>query len=343
MSNYLLIAQAESHRLSLLNSTTLDIIRHYDMPGRTAVLGTSSDKQYGFAIHRDDNFVSIIDPSNLTMLRTVGVDQHPTHFHAHDGYSVIFNDGVGSVSIFDEANLPEFTTTVVTQPDHGSALLIGDYLLVGYLRRGCVEVYRRDHTDILQIFDCCPMLHGATQVNDIAIFGCSDGVLLLKPDGDKFSAIKIDNPQETPQRVRVGLFATHPNSPFALGNFGQGLALIDTQAETMHIISLSDYPIKFSFDPTGEAILVLTANGVFQKISLTGDIQHATQVTPPTSIPKGPDGKLRPSFIVGGRSAYIISPDESLLVELSLTTFVPRQRTQLDFSPSAITFLNCPT
>lgn len=336
---YLLIAHADEPQLTLLDAGARRVIRQFETPGRIAVLGASSDGRYGFAVHRDDDCVTIIDAKKGVVTAICAVGKQPTHFHAHGGHSLIFNDGDGSVVVFDEADIPEFRTYPVTQPDHGSALLLNDALLVGYLCLGCVEVYRQDTAEHLQTFDDCTTLHGAAQVGETALFGCSDGVLLVRPDGGQFTAVKLDNPADTPEQVRVGLFATHPSRPLALGNFGQGLALIDLEAQSMRSISLPSHPLTFGFDPAGDNLLVLTRDGQLRQMTLRGHTRRKVTAVAPASIPKGPDKKVRPTFALGNSSIYLTDPDGQLLVRFSEMDLSGTFRHALDFTPANFIYL----
>lgn len=340
MREYLLIAHEETSVLTLMDASTLHAIREFELPGRIAVLGTSSDRRYGFAVHRDNDCVSIIESSGEVVRAIAASGKQPTHFQAHDGHCLIFNDGSGSVMIFDEEkNISRCMHQPVRQPDHGSALKIGDYLVVGYLRRGCVEVYRWGEAEPVQTFDCCPMLHGAAQMRDTALFGCSDGVLLLKSDGEGFTAKKLSNPPDTPDRVRVGLLAAHEASGRAVGNFGQGLALIDPAEETMRVLSLSDYPLKFSFAASGDHIYVLTCDGLLQRISLIDDRHQTRAVVKPVAPPKGPDKKTRPTFASCDDWLYVTDPEHQKLLRVSVHNLVEDKHISLQYKPTAIVYL----
>ncbi len=340
MKEYLLIAHEETSMLTLMDAPTLHTIREFELPGRIAVLGTSSNGHYGFAIHRDNDCISIIEARGEVVRAIAASGKQPTHFHAHAGYCLIFNDGSGSVMIFDETDIPRHINQVVRQPDHGSALKNGDYLVVGYLRGSCVEVYRWGDAEPVQTFDCCPMLHGAAQVGDIAFFGCSDGVLLLKPDGDHFVAKKLPNPPDTPDRVRVGLLTTHEASGLAAGNFGRGLALIDPAEETMRVLSLSDYPLKFSFDTSGEYLYVLTSDGLLQRQSLKSDEHKAVQVVQPVAAPKGPDKKARPTFASCDDWLYVTDPEQQKVMRVSASNLIEDRHSSLPYRPAAVAYLN---
>ena len=77
--SFLLIAHADEPRVTLLDHR-YHVVRTFEMPGCVAVLGASSDKDYGFTIHRDDDCVTIIDPQHALMKGIVATGKQPTHF-----------------------------------------------------------------------------------------------------------------------------------------------------------------------------------------------------------------------------------------------------------------------
>lgn len=340
MNRFLLVSDAESRVVTLLDAQTLEAVYTHEATGRVVVLGASAGKRYGFLVHRDDHVVSIVDPVARSV-KVVPTGEQPTHFHTHGRDAVIFNDGSGSVSIFNEADIYAPLTVPATAPDHGSAVIDGGYLLAGHLRAGAVDIYKIGETDVLAHFDDCPVLHGAAQTESGALFGCTDGVMLIRRAGDTFTGVKILNPPDTPTRVRVGLFATHPSRDVALGNFGEGLAFIDPAAETMTALPLPGHPIQFAFDPSGEAALVLTAEGTLYRLALpSGEVTASVPVTAPVDPPRGPDGKPRPGMTVSEGYAYVASPAESALFEVSLDSFSVTRKVAIEGNPRAVVALN---
>src|SRR5262249_20382320 len=114
--------------ISVINANTFEVVDTLRVHGRIAVLEKSRIGRYGFIMHRDDHLVTIIgadDPP--VVLKVIGTGMEPTHFHAHGEQVVVFNDGDGSVAIFNEARLAEDAApeiVKVTQPDHGSAVVL---------------------------------------------------------------------------------------------------------------------------------------------------------------------------------------------------------------------------
>ncbi len=320
MSHHVLIAYHQIPTLGVVNADALELTAQLDTPGRVAVLGVSGHGRYGFAVHRDDHCVSIVDARDLSRLRVVPTEQQPTHFHAHGHHVVIFNDGSGSVCLFDEREMTYPPRIIpVAQPDHGSAVVIDGYLLAGHLRLGRVDLYHIEQGVFIAQWDCCPILHGAAQIGEVALFGCSDGVLLIKKRAGQFDAVKLSYPDDAPAQARVGLWATHPNAPFALGNFGEGLMLIHPAQESSQAIRLGAHPLKFAFDTTGTSAYVLTHDGVLSELKMpNGEIIRSMALCDAVERPRGPDGKARPTFALNEDKLWVAEPKAQQLIALSL-------------------------
>ncbi|MEO1186603.1 MAG: hypothetical protein AAFX46_18805 [Cyanobacteria bacterium J06636_27] len=147
---------------------------------------------------------------------------------------------------------------------------------------------------------------------------------------------KIDNPPDTPTRVRVGIFSTHHATMHVLGNFGQGIVVINTDEGTMQVISLTESTLKFSFDTTGQSILALTADGNLSRLSLSGELHYQMNISDAVSPPKGPDKKARPTYTVNTNTIYVIDPEKQILSEINQDDLSIKRQVALDFKPSAI-------
>lgn len=342
--SYLLVSNGDQHQLALLSASDLTLATQFDVPGRVAVLGTSGSGRFGFAVHRDDNAVTIIDGHTGQRLDTVEMAEQPTHFHAHADAIVIFNDGSGTVSLFSEKRLQAADTTpqhiVVGDADHGSAVVIDDILLAGFLRKGSVVAYDLMNGEQIDQFDCCPVLHGATQLGQTALFGCGDGVLCVQVNGRSLFASKITNPPDSPKKVRVGLFADDPQQEQVLGNWGSGLMVIDPNAMRMQPLELPDHPLKFAYDATGNCVLVLDTAGNLHKIDpVACEIVQTVHLFSAVSTPKGPDKVARPSFAHDERFVYAIAPNEKYLAAVEVNTLSTASAVFLDFTPASIVCL----
>ncbi|QGG94322.1 hypothetical protein [Actinomarinicola tropica] len=51
-----------------------------------------------------------------------------------------------------------------------------------------------------------PTWYGELATHDAAVFGCTDGVLVLESHGDHWDATKIANPDGAPEDARTGSF-----------------------------------------------------------------------------------------------------------------------------------------
>jgi hypothetical protein len=342
--SYLLVSNGDQHQLALLNTADLSLATQFDVPGRVAVLGTSGSGRFGFAVHRDDNAVTIIDGHTGQHLDTVEMAGQPTHFHAHADTIVIFNDGSGTVTLFSEERLQAGDTTpqhiAVGDADHGSAVVIDDILLAGFLRKGTVVAYDITNGEQIDQLDCCPVLHGATQLGQTALFGCGNGVLCIQVNGCSLSASKINNPPDSPKKVRVGLFADDPQQEQVLGNWGSGLMVIDPNEMRMQPLKLSDHPLKFAYDATGNCVLILdTAGNLHKADPVAREIMQTVHLFSAVSTPKGPDKVARPSFAHDERFVYAIAPNEKYLAAVAVATLSTMSAVNLNFTPASIVCL----
>lgn len=338
----LLVAHQEPFQLSLLDTNTLETQTTFQTPGRIAVLGASSDKRYGFAVHRDDGCVSIIDGAAKKLVQVAQTESQPTHFHAHEDSVVIFNDGDGSVSVFDLNAIEDAPRTVkATQPDHGSAVIIDGLLFAGHFRLGKIDVYRVDDGSLVESFSRAMQLHGASQKGNNALFGCNDSVMIIRKDGDTLKQIKVMNPGDEPRQNRVGLFAEHPANPLLLGNLGEGIALIDPEAGEMRVAPLPAHPADFDFDYEGKTALALTTDGWLRRIDLaTGEQMTQAEVMPEVEVRKGPSTHARSGFAVGAEAIYLLIAEENRLVTLDTETFAVKADRVLEHPASAVMWLN---
>lgn len=337
----LLVAHQEPFHLALLDTNTLETQTQFQTPGRIVVLGASSDKRYGFAVLRDDGCVSIIDGANGKLVQVAQTESQPTHFHAHDDSVVIFNDGDGSVSVFDTNAIDASPRTVkATQPDHGSAVIIDGLLFAGHFRLGKIDVYRVDDGSLVESFSRCLQLHGAAQKGNNALFGCNDSVMIIRKEGDTLTQIKVTNPGEEPRQNRVGLFAEHPANPLLLGNFGEGIALIDPEAAQMRVAPLPAHPADFDFDFDGKTALALTTDGWLRRIDLaTGEQVTQVEVMAEVEVRRGPSTHARSGFTVGSEGIYLLVAEENRLAVLDSETFAVKAERTLDHPATAVTWL----
>ena len=337
----LLVATADG-TLWLFDAHDGDEIAHFDnvlSEGSIAVYGNFTG-ELGYAINRNTHQVAIIhsgqkleehdghedlvfiDPSVLGIF-TEGL--RPTHFNTTLGRSAIYNDQSGNLTIFDETTLMSqgiaaSASFAGAEVDHGAMVLLHDRMLVGYLNQARVDVMDYEG-NVSQVIENAPRLHGQARIGRHSIFGLSTGVMVIEQRGSNFEATTIPNPAGSPENARVGTVYGHPVRDFFVGNFGQGLALIDPVAKTFTPFDLPTMPWRFGFDRSGEYIVVLGRDGILYALEIEDDgdlhIHSQVQVVEPHN-PDAPAGSAIPVLVLGSKIAYVSNPAARTILEVHL-------------------------
>lgn len=312
----------------------------YPLPGGQYVLGVHREAGAvgflfgGFRLedHGDHMDVKRETPYVAATLRT---GPQPTHVFAKGNWLAVFHDGDGTVALFDLRRLGlDWTHRLVATggADHGAVAFLGEALLVGGLETGRVEVYTLGGTRVHTLPEACPRLHGEAVLGEVTAFGCADGVLLVERRGRGFLGRKVPNPPGSPQGARVGTLTAHPKHPFFVGNFGQGLAFIDPKAGRLEAMALPASPLGFAFDPEGEALWVLTADGRFHRL----DPRARRVVASLEVVSPWAQGAPRPRLALGHGVAYLTDPARGEVVKVNLEEGKVEARLAVGGSPSAI-------
>jgi hypothetical protein len=170
--------------------------------------------------------------------------QTPGHVVSHDGWTALFDDATGQVTIFEsaEAQDPDRELRQYTAPaaHHGVAVLVDGTLVVSQgAAEGRTGAQALDVDDaVLASSSDCPGLHGAGVAADEAVvLGCADGALVYR-DG---VFTKLTAPAEA---GGISGIAATEDSPIALGDYAvegavqDKVALIDTAAGTIRLVQL---------------------------------------------------------------------------------------------------------
>lgn len=353
----LLVSDADSSTVSVLDLATGEVLGSFSTPGAGGSAYASPSGQYGLVVHRDENRVSVIhsglrledhgDHADLVqgapyVLNTLNVGREPTHYWAHGGEIVIFNDADGTVAVLNERSFGlslDFAEVKAAQPDHGAAVVLGDMVLTGYYDLGRVDAYSREG-ELLETFGSCPGLHGEATVGDTAAFGCEDGVLLIHAHDGDISATKVDNPAGTAEDVRVGTLRAHDDAGVFVGNYGEGLAWIDPEAETLEVVEMGTTPLRFDFDSTGGHVVALTADGLFHVLeTASGELHGSVRVMPPLDIGGGYGSYDAPSLAVGEGAVYVGVPAQQQVVEVHPEETEVARRMDVPGTPSSLAVL----
>lgn len=327
----LVVADAGTNAVHVLDVDSAAVIGSFTVPGEGGgSIAVTDSGQYAIVAHRSANRISVIH-SGLTsedhgnhahllqgspyVLATMNVGRQPTHLMPAGSNVLVFNDADGTIAILDE-NLfglsLDYGLVEAAIPDHGAPLLIGEFVLAGYISTGSVDVFDADN-NIVDSFEGCPGLHGAVLVGDTGVFGCSDGVLLAELHDDHFHWTHVANPAGSPEDARVGSFYGQYGN-VAVGNFGSGLAFVDVEEGTFSTLELSASP--FDAAVTGDAVVVATSDGDVSLVRVHGDHGHLDFTL--EGVVSADVASGRPAVAVLGDRAFVTDPAGSQVQVLSI-------------------------
>jgi ABC-type Zn uptake system ZnuABC Zn-binding protein ZnuA len=324
----------ESGTVKIIDLSTGELVATYNLSAR-ATLYTSQSGRYVYAVQGDGNIVNVIDSGvrqiwhddhydteigEAALLDFALQGQRPVHFVLWGDQVSVFNDGDGTVAVFNESDIhnvdAEITMLSTDRPHHGVGAAVGDYILAGIPNMADeddslpigVAVYTLDGEEITR-FENCPGLHGEAHAGNNGIaFACSDGILIVRWNGDDFTAAKLNYPEGSGDNRAGTLNAAH-GGQYVLGNFGQdNLIAIDLMAETMERIELPAEVWRFAvYEEDPSKAVVLTLDGSLHMVDIaSGDVQGSIQVVEPFTRPSRP--AARPVFALNGRFAYVSEP-----------------------------------
>ncbi|KZX19874.1 hypothetical protein [Rathayibacter tanaceti] len=168
----------------------------------------------------------------------------PGHVVRHGGKTILFSDGTGDTTIYTSddllaGGLPETETVPAPAAHHGVSIELEDGTLLTTIgdseSRTGVRALDASRTETARSEDC-PSVHGeGAAADEIAVFGCSNGVLVY--DDGAFTKITAPDPYG-----RTGNQYVSETSPITVGDYNDDpdkegvelskVVLTDTVAKT---------------------------------------------------------------------------------------------------------------
>jgi hypothetical protein len=342
----LLVGDAAQPHVSVLQDG--EALGRFRVRGPALVDAVGSGR-YGYAIQEEDDQVAIVDGGGAVSLLAFTLDgAEPSHVVAHDGRVAAFYDGDGTVAVFEESALesgrPPVTTVTTAGPHHGVAVPVHDRVLVTVPDPGDpdavlpVGVEVRDLDDrVLQSFTGCPELHGEVAVRDVVAFGCEDGVLVLRPDGEGFAASKIPNPPGAEEGAHVTVLHGDEDLPYLVGTFGANALLrVDLEEGTATALPIPAARSTFGLDGQGRAA-VLTADGHVHVLEPDGTLAGSVSVIEPFDTDV--DWAVLPKLTTDGDAGYVTDARTGEVVEVDLASLEVVERFAVGGRPSSVAVL----
>jgi hypothetical protein len=339
--------------VAVLDAETLEVVDEFETEefirlnpfgdGKTVAVTTSAGFQ-------------MLDTSSPALTDVVFDATTAGHVVIHEGKTVLFDDGTGVTTIldtdafadgYDEA--PETTTYTADAPHHGvSIVLSGGELLttVGDEngRTGAMALHaHEDHWHDEASSDQCPGIHGeGTAKDEVAAFGCDNGVLLFADD----EFVKLTAPDEYGRTGNLFVSETSPivvgdykSDPDAEGYLLNAVALVDTAAQTHEVVDLPD-EVQYTFRDVargpGDLAYILATDGQIHVLDPeTGEL---TDAFPVIEAWEGPAEwqDAHPAIKVNGDIAYVTEPAANSVHAVDLTTGEVLSSVELDHTPNEL-------
>lgn len=347
------VADASSNTVRVLEKSTGKVIAGFSMPGAINAVNASSSGRYVFALHTNDNRLSVID-TGLKLVEhgehqdievsapyvrgTVNTGRKPIDFWARNGLASVHNDDDGTLAVFSDERLEYALDYVEIKgvPGHNNGAVLGNTVLMSVAAEGKVTAYSMATGLPIQTWDGCMRTHGwATIGSMMAISGCADGVLVYRNDGIAVSGSKLTSPaMADPADMRISAVSAHPGSPIIYGNLGSGLAKIRPDLGTIEAMPLPARQFRFAYDADGERVVVLTVGGSVHLIdAASGDVEKSLNAVEPVSSDASAP---RPALAVGDGVAYVTNPGRREVVEINLSRGEISRRLEFAGTPTGI-------
>lgn len=295
--------------------------------------------------HGDHDHYYTADP--VLTDRRFGADK-PGHVVIYEDRTTLFSDGAGQIDVIPVDQLgddPVPATSAAEEPHHGVAVARPDGSLVVSIGdedgRSGLRILDRDRREVARTDDC-PGLHGEAAAADGALlFGCQDGVLLVRGD----DITKVASPDDY---GRIGNHAGTIASPVVLGDYKsdpdadlerpQRFSLINTATGELRLV---DLPASYSFrslarGPEGEAVLLGTDGALHVYDADSGRPINRFDVIEPWREPDEWQTAM-PNLHVQQGIAYVSDPAERRVVAVDLTTGDRVAETTLDHQAIELT------
>jgi outer membrane protein assembly factor BamB len=274
------------------------------------------------------------------------------HVVRHGDKTILFADGTGDTTIFESAalreteSLPPTETVASEAAHHGVAIELEDGTLLSTLGtdegRTGIRVLDATRTEIDRS-EQCPSVHGeGAAANEVAVFGCADGVLVY----DDGAITKIASPDaygrtgnqyvtET-STIAVGDYNSNPD---AEGYLLSQLLLVDTVAKTSTVIDLpagASYTWRDVARGPNDEILVLSSDGSLYVLDETTGAVTATH--PVIAAWEGPVDwqDAHPALLVNGGIAYVTEPASDTVHAIDISTGTILHSAELPATPNEI-------
>jgi hypothetical protein len=295
----------------------------------------------------------VLDTSTPELTGLVFEAPTPGHVVRHGEKTILFSDGTGDSIIYDTDaligagdELPETEVVASEAAHHGVAIELEDGTFLSTLGdsegRTGVRALDSDRTEIARSEEC-PSVHGeGAAQNEIAVFGCSDGVLVY--DAGTFTKI-----QATDTYGRTGNQYVSETSPLTVGDYNNDpdsegsllnqLVITDTVAKTNTVIDMpagAEYTWRGVVRDEDDLAWVLGTDGALHQLDpQTGEFGESIPVISEWEGP-GVWQDAHPALTLLGSTAYVTEPATNSVYAVDLTSGEVLATAELEGTPIEI-------
>lgn len=357
----LVFGEDASNKVHVYDLDDRDLIKEFTLTQPVSAVHASPGRRYAVVVQSDGGRVDFIDggiwlhgdhahaddPVKLALSLT-GIK--PAHYREHEEQAALFYDGEGTdaakFELFTDASLGSGGGTVVARqtlpgPVHGIAEPRPGYVLTVDTTRTQVLPYELhgDHFHAGSAFaTTCANLHGGSSNEDFSAFGCQDGVLVIRQQGDTFTDAKI----ATPKRI-TQVAGHHALAQFAAFAGDGTLYVIDPVAGTATELdwdgnaAVTTARAQHLIDSSGHHLAVLDSTGKLHVVE-TSDWTRKGDVQAVPSIGTGTSGS-RLASSGNGEFLYVSSPSDKAIVAIDLEHVEESGHYDLGFVPTGLAWL----
>jgi len=367
----LLVSDAADPLARLLDLKDNTVLETYALAAPASYVYASTSGRYGGIQQRTANRVQFVDGGvwvhgehahreNPALLGFQLNDGLPTHANVNGDWISVFFDGSGRAVWVNEQDLvagsPRITFEVATGgPHHSGAgtIVVNNqpYFVYAPLNPDgglprAVNVRNRDGQVVATVPDC-PVMHGNSATTGAAVFGCQDGMVLIRPNGSTVLAQKI-----TPTGEMAGLGLRNAwsasGASFILGQFaalpGQPtrrvLAIIETGSGALHPLPALPTGVVDHFravEPVKGQVAILGTNGTLYIYNAqTRALQHTVSGVVP-QLPSS--GAVAHQVAVVENLAAVASPTTGQVVLVNMENGTVIRRIGVGGQPSRLAIL----
>jgi hypothetical protein len=354
----LVVARPDGVDVVQVDESGVSVVAQVELDTQPRVV-TAADDRHVYLVQSEEGLTQVLDVGSYAQghgdhdhhyvrepaLRPDVIEgARPVHVTNHDGRTAIFNDGDGSVDVFDIASVTAGGLTVDTvaasSAHHGVAVPTEDGVLVSESSTGealpdSLVLLAEDGAELDRFDGVCPGMHGEAVSGSVIAFGCAEGVLLL--DGDE--AVTVGYP-EADTAGRVGSLYAAAGSSVLVGNYAEtSIAVIDADQQLLTTVDVVEPYGPVTRGSRAEA-LVLGTDGVLRAFEPDdGTLLGQVQVMEPFELPEG-HGGLNPSLAVVGEHVFVADPHDQRLVAVDTASWSLEEEVAMDDVPTGLAAVN---